>query len=292
MINPHLTEQLNWRYLFNTRKFATSAAAMAVVALLLLGLVSYPQAQQSLGLYQDWQDQGDEISLLERKIGELEQLPQTPLLQQADVVNQVLPSQKPLLELLSGLNLVAGEAKVRISDFALSPGKIASESATAVGQGSAAGQGAAKGGAKKSDADRSSTASRTRSAGSKSSAYDSIKLELTVTGGLREVTFFLTRVERIAPLTTVSKMALSKEGGALSAQFTEPQFAAKLSVTTYFFTQPVVAAIEAPLPKLSPQQNAALEEITDYVLPVAPAQGRVIEGGGLEDLFGVGVLES
>lgn len=257
-------KHLNRRYLLYTRRYATLAAALAVITLGLIGLVLYPQVQSVLELISDSQKTRKTVQTLEAKVASLQSLPQSELLQSEYEINSVLPSKKPLLELLTGLNQVAVSSQIRFTEVTLSPGLVASNSAE--------------------------LEARQRSIRSKGD-FEELALEMKIEGSLDDIQLFLNQIETVSPVTTVTSMKLAElTFRSENTEDDEKLFQATLSTVTYFFTQQVTSTLSAPVDTLAADQAAALEEVNTFLIPRVTEQTE-ITGGGLQDLFGVAEQE-
>lgn len=263
-------EYFNQRYLFTTRRFATLAALLGVSGLLLVGLVVVPQIQSIFTLVTELQNANKDSLQLKQKVDQLANLPQSELLQASSTINNVLPSKKPLLELLSSYNQIAQDAGVQFSDVSLSPGRIATEAAQT-------------GSASTAQAGKKRTAAPTRRA---STEYDQLDLSLKVSGTLAEINSFLQKVEQIAPMTTVTSMSLTEKVVRTEDEAPADFYEADFVTTSYFFTQPVSATVRSPIPTLSTEQKEVITEISLFLIPEVTEQ-TAITGGGLQDLFGL-----
>jgi len=179
---------------------------------------------------------------------------------QAEAVNEVLPSHKPVLELLTSLNGAAAGSGVVVTDFVLSPGEIATDS--------------------------TKVQVNTRKSKGK---YDVLKLELNVTGPLKQVEEFMTLIERISPITSITDITLSRNNTIKDGE-SEISAKADLSLSTYFFTQPINAAIEAPLPQIGTKEQEVFLTIKEFT-PSNLIKQTEIQGGGQTDFFGTEGLE-
>ncbi len=64
---------------------------------------------------------------------------------------------------------------------------------------------------------------------------------------------------------------------------------ATLETRTYFFTQSIKAAVEAPLAKLTPEDQIVLSELDSFSAIELPLQTQI--EGGVDDLFQVKPLQ-
>jgi len=276
---PFKLPALTPRYLFNTRRYLSLSVAIGAVALIMVVLGIIPQIQTTLAFQQKATTEGKKLASLEQKARQLEEILTPEILDQIDTVNILLPSKKPLLELLSSLNQIATQANVTFSGIELSPGTIASEAGAVVPTSTSKTKAKAKKGTVKSSA-----------------TSDTLDVKLTVEGDLVDLNQFFELVERTAPLTTVTSLSLSPKNkalGSLSGGASRPleerlgqAYEADLLVSAAYFTQSISAAIDAQLPALSQSQQTIVAELATF--SVQPFQKQpTIQGGGLQDLFGI-----
>jgi hypothetical protein len=255
---------LNWRLILETRRFLLLAIGCGVLAVGILIFGVIPQVQAALELNDQRQAENKRLQLLAKKAEDLKSVIPT-LLTKATVVNQVLPSKKPLLELMGSLSSASREANVTVTQLDLSPGSISTESAAA-----------AKPVAKSS----------TKSKGRGPSNVGNLNVDIVVEGELGNLEQFFTTMENRAPLSTITSISLSRKSAA-SEDITETDpFEAEVTISTAYFTQSVTSAVESALPSLNEKQELLLKDLEDFILP-PESQQKEIEGGGLNDLFGI-----
>lgn len=282
-------QKINYRYLVHTRRYALIAGGLVVFTLGVIVFLIVPQINTALEQYSQLQKQEDLISQLEVKSQQLLQLPQSQLFASSTQINSVMPSRKPLLELLSALNEVAGNAGVRYSDLSLSPGKVASEGAQLavprVGSGTTGSSAAGSAGAASRTSNRPAQPAGLSSGISGSEA---LAVSLKATGTLANINIFLREIERVAPLTTVTKLSLIERTGTRVDP--DSAFEADMEIQTYFFTKSVSATLTSPIPQITIDQQTIMNELATYRYPSVISQD-MIRGGGLQDLFGIEQLE-
>lgn len=248
------------RILWSTRRPLLLAILLFTAGFLVTMLVLVPQFNEAMALYNNMQKEEPKLEKLEKKLAELQDIELSPEFAQVEIVNNALPSRKPLLELLVALDSVSQETGTKVKNFQLTPGLVASDS-TVLSQSGKAG-----------------------------SAYDSLSLELTVQGTFQQIQDFLLKVEEAAPFTTIVSMEIGNQLNANAPGFDEladdPVFEAVLTNETYFFTQPIAARIDSPLPKIAARELEVLNLLASFVPTDLPEQTE-IRGGGLEDLFQV-----
>jgi len=280
MTNPIQLSGITPKYLLETRRYLTLTVAIAIVSLLVVFIGIMPQIRTSLDLQQKSATEGKKLQAWEKKAQQLEQILTPEILSQIDNVNILLPSRKPLLELLSSLNLVANQAQVTFTGIEISPGSIATDSAGL-------------------QTDAASGKAVKKAKGKASSASDSLDMKITVQGSLANLNSFFELVERTAPLTTVTSLSLQPKAqtvsltssGSLSAPTASQSaiaqpYEADIDVSTAYFTQSISAAIDAALPDLNRSQQQIVTDLSTFTVRPLEAQNG-IQGGGLQDLFGV-----
>lgn len=242
------------KILFSTRKILVLAVMLGLVGLILVSSVIVPQFQQTMDLYKDMQREEPKLEKLQQKLAALEQVQFSPEYAQIEVVEEALPSKKPLLELMVSLNSVSQETGVVVTDFQLSPGLVASDSTQVASK----------------------------------AAYDQLKLDLNVEGTFDQIQDFLLRVEQASPFSTITLMNIGNQINTNSAEFIaegeDAVFQAELQTETYFFTQPIEARVEAPLPTLAQKELDVLAALAAF-RPTDLEEQTEIRGGGLQDLF-------
>lgn len=255
-------KEINMRYWLNTRRPIIFAAVGVIAAVLIIFLAIIPQIQEMFSIQQDIRAEEKKVASLRQKILALEQASTLPIVEKSDQINDLLPSKKPLLEMLTSLNTAAEDAGVSFTNIEVAPGTISTESAQAQPN------------------QRRASGSRESSQTQRSEKLD---LRVTVEGELDNINSFLETIELVAPFSNVTDLSLNERKKTAKNLF---PFEAELVITTYYFTQPIVAAVEAPLPELKDDEATFINEIDSFQFPVV-TQDTVIRGGGLNDLFGV-----
>lgn len=258
-------EDTNFQMLVRMRRPFLYALGTGLLAVVIVITAIIPQINQTYELYSEWQSEKPKLEKLRAKLADIDAVTVSPEFAQVQLVDQTLPSKKPLLEVLTSLNSVTLQSGARVSDFEISPGIVATDAASL----------------EEAQKLRSST----------QGPYDALTLELEIEGGFNQLEQFMYLVERVAPFTTISELELNTN----SAQISEldesfDTFTATLQTDTYYFTQPISVTVEQALPRISSEDQLVLSELASFTNNDVPAQLEII-GGGLEDLFGVEGLE-
>lgn len=261
-----LNQQNTFKYFYNTRRFLIWSAFLGGLAVCLIILSIVPQVSSINNLYNEMLKENKRLAQLRVKVAQLDDAANSTIILNADKINMTLPSRKPLLELLSGLNSIGNKTRVSFNDISLSPGRISTESAEVATTGR-----------------RGATVAPKR--------YETLDLDVTVTGQIQNINQFLKEVEMLAPFTNVTAMTLNERVGS-QLTGSETTFEAKLTITTYFFNRAITATIDASLPQLTAAQQNVITGIQSFTFTTIEAQNE-IRGGGLENLFpNVGSLPS
>ncbi len=245
-------EDFNARIFLSTRRDFVIAIVLGVVGVALILFAIIPQVQGAFSLYQELDGEKPKLQKLLTKLQELQNLAYTPEYAQIGQVNAALPSKKPLLELLTGLNAVSTQTHVFIDSFELNPGLIATEAELEQAQDTP-------------------------------TAYDKLSLSLKLTGTFESLQEFMIQLERISPFTTIISLNLSDPKPAPDGSLFQ---SAELETETYYFTQPIKVTIDAPIPQISAADQKVLSDLNQFNVTDLPVQTE-IRGGGLDDLFGV-----
>lgn len=279
MINKTQAE-FNWRVLLSTRTSMAYAIAGVVAALVVILAGIIPQIQGTIELVQQLETEKPKLESLKQKLVELDQIQFTPEYSQISIVNTALPSKKPLLELLMSLQSIAASNQVLVTELQLNPGDIATSSATAQ-------MGAATGTTiTTAPTPTPAPAGATGTGANSGLAVGSLTLGMTVKGTQAQVQSFLTMLEKATPFTTITQLSVERIKDTNGQTNT---MEARVKTDTSFFTQPITAALEAPLPQLSDEERQVLSSISAFVENELPEQTQVTSGG-VEDLFGVSPL--
>jgi Tfp pilus assembly protein PilO len=265
-------KHLSYRYWWINRRQLVWAVGFGVVSIVLIVGVIVPQITAVTQLYTTKQKHAATTTKLEKKAQELEQYASSSLAAKATKITDTLPSKKPLLEVLTGLNVLAGQTGVKFEDISLNPGKISTESA-------------------KPTAPRITAANKGKKTGPAAKTYEQMELQLTISGVLPQINTFVQRVETLAPIATVTKLSLLPLSGKKASEGDEEsKFEAELGISAYFFTQSVSTTLEAALPEIGAKEQKTIAELDTFFFPDV-SQPQTIQGGGVEDLFNAASLE-
>jgi len=261
--------EINIQSLITNRRYLIFTVVSALVALTVVFSGIIPQINSLFDLNSEIELGQEKLDVLRQKTADLENIEAREAYDSLESVDRILPSKKPLLELLTALNLVAGKNNVSFVDLSLSPGKIASESAEFL-------DGAKTKGRKK------------KVQPATGDGYDSLIVELEIFGLFDNVQKFFLDIEKVAPLTTITSLSLDIKSDDIISPSDEVQ--AEVVLGSYYFTQSVTANVSSSLPSIGSKEREIIAEIKDYLYPSVNVR-KQIEGGGLEDLFGLSLQE-
>ncbi len=245
-----------WRVILNTRRDFILALACVALSLILILTLLLPKA---LGLpkdYGDWQSEKKELQQLQGKLVALDNTLQLADQDSLEITDTILPSKKPLLELLTSLRRVEAMAGVKVVNLTLAPGLLASASSQLADD----------------------TRRRRDQAG-----YEVLDLEMTVSGSFDKTQQFMVLLEKITPFTTISSFSLS--GESRSEADSAESMSTNITTGTYFVNK-TVSSLDAILPNMSQTERQVLQQLQTFQKSTLTDQTQV-QGGGATDLFGV-----
>ena len=251
-------EKINFKRLMDTRRFLLIFIFLCGLIFLIVFFAVIPQVNNIFGLQQKINQESDKLRQLQTKLSALEDAQTLQLVQNSEVINHAFPSYKPLLELMAGINFIARQSNASIADIKLSPGLISTQSAEAVITGS-------------------------KKAKPIETGYKSLSVNLKIVGDIDGVNQFLSGIERISPLSNVTRIALSEKRGDTLDTTT---YEAELEIVTYYFTQTIKSTVDAALPSVGATEMELIKEISDYAI-AEPIKQINIQGGGNVNLFGI-----
>ncbi len=241
----------NWKLLWNTRKELVLGVLFFILSLMILILGILQQIGPVQAEVKELKDKKAELAKFTDKAKQLQELALDPSFNQSSAIDQVLPSHKPLLEILSNLNRVAQSSEVVIKNFSLNPGEIATDT---------------------TKVKKTTTNQR----------YDYLDLDFTVSGPLWKIQTFLTLIEQVTPISTITSISINRD----IDEDKNAQAQAELILRTFFFTQPIKTTITNPLPSIANNDKKIIEQINELV-PSTITQQQDIIVGNRGNLFGL-----
>jgi Tfp pilus assembly protein PilO len=246
--------ELNWRLFWNTRKEFVLSILFFVFAFLMIIVGIFQQISPLSAQLSQVKARETEVNKYKSKATNLEEIASSRQVDTFTEVDKVLPSHKPLLEVLTNLNNVAQSTQVVIENFSLNPGNLASDSTQV----------------KKS---------------SSGSAYDYLDLDFSVVGPLWKVQNFMTLIEQTTPISTITSISINRD----ITKDSNAEARANLILRSFYFTQPIKTTISSALPQVADSQRQILDEINQLIPNNLESQTEVIKGNrgnlfGLQDV--------
>lgn len=268
---PFDDPNFNWRRWAYLRRYFLFAAAILLLSIIIIFAAVIPQFFGDLELTNKLQDERQVLLALKNKVDALQKSLFLNTPENNRRVNLALPSEKPLLQLLSTTNIVAQNAQVSLGNIETSPGSLATMSGK--------------------NTEDSFVTSNEDAFLPKSTAKDikTLVINVTVNGSLAQINSFIQQMEQSTPLINISQIALTSQdaGTGSDVPYSQAKFQAKLNLTTYYFVQPISVLVDTPLPKIGAKEQALLQNLNAFQFPEIQKQQQ-IQGGGLNDLFGGG----
>ncbi|KUK79026.1 MAG: hypothetical protein XD95_0654 [Microgenomates bacterium 39_7] len=258
---------LNFKLLINTRKQLILAIIMIWGVVGLIFFAIKPQVETIFSTNQKLDQEKDQYQRITRKLEELKQIEVSDQFQQKEQVDHVLPSYKPVLELLFNLNQAVQLSGVNATNLQISPGEIATPSAEL--------ELLESGTSRKSDAPSTSKQRR----------YSNLALNLTVQGDSDAVDEFLELAERITPFTSIIELSIRGARGGDEEKSTSST-EAEMTLHSYYYTQVITTDIDDSLPTVSDEELRAFNTIQQFV-PSGFQQPTEVRNFNVEDLFEV-----
>lgn len=243
--------EINWKLFWNTRKELVLAILFFIMSAMILFIGIINQISPIKADMSKLKEREGELAKFLEKAEQLKQLAVDPNFNQSSDIDKVLPSHKPLLEILSNLNNVANNSEVAIKNFSLNPGEIASDTTKV----------------KKS---------------TNNQKYDYLDLDFSVSGPLWKIQNFLSLIEQVTPISTVTSISISRN----IDEDKNAQAQADLVLRTFYFTQPIKTTITNPLPEIAAADRQILNDINELIPNDLEKQEDVIKGNR-GNLFGI-----
>ncbi len=256
-------KKTNYQYLLQTRKFLLVSIGLAAVCAFVALTILFPNVSKVTTLSANIKKEQRKLDNLQKKKDILQNVSSTDLYGKKDKINAILPSTKPLLQLLNQIDRVSSENQVIISEFGLVPGQISTDSAK----------------------EKTTKKSPTQNAN-----VDSIETKIVVVGTINRINAFLKEINFIAPLTQITELSLK---GINRKDLVEQQtagesvFEATLTLSTSFFVGKVQADPAKSLPDVKTFTNEQSSELDQFKVGVSSQLplNPVLNPDGKKDLF-------
>lgn len=244
-------KEINWKLFWNTRKEMVLAVLFFVLSLMIVLIGIIKQISPIQKDLKTLKEKEAEVAKFLEKSEQLKQLAVDPNFNQSSDIDKVLPSHKPLLEILSNLNSIANNSEVIIKNFSLNPGEIATDTTKV----------------KKT---------------TNNQKYDYLDLDFSVSGPLWKIQDFLNLIEKVTPISTITSISISRN----IDDDKNAQAQADLVLRTFYFTQPIKTTITSPLPSIAAVDRKILNDVNELIPNDLEQQDSVIKGDR-GNLFGL-----
>ncbi len=246
-------KRFNFKLYLNTRRELVYAVSLVVLSVFFGVGVFLPQLSKLVKLRSDFLKERQKTELLREKAENLDSLRIGVDIKRLKILDQLLPNEKPFLEVMNQLTNISRLSRVQIDDLKVSPGIISQEDNVSL------------------------KSNKLRSRG-----YESLRLELVVSGPFRSVKRFMNLLEKMAPFTTINSFTLSQSNQSSD----EDLVSARLEIDSYFYTRASLKPQQLVLTKLSQADLDLIKELSEFK-QLNVTFGEVIKDGFNQDLFGV-----
>jgi len=262
-------------YFLRARRYLVLTVVLGVAVLGLVALLWMQEVPQVVDLWGKLQTEKQNAAALQRKAAALQSSAAIDQVDNYHKIDTLLPSKKPLLQLLDNLGAAATSAQVSLSQIQTTPGRVATNSAQL-----------------QSDASTLAVSVPNE----KINGIDVLDVGVTVDGSLPQINAFVKNIENITPISDITQFQLTQTMGSQQTSQGVVQSAngyeAKLRVTSYYFTQPISVTIDASLPEVNATEQQFLNQLSTFNF-ASETQQQNVQGGGLNDLFNTpGAIQS
>jgi hypothetical protein len=257
---------INYQYFLHTRKYLVIAIGLSVASVFVTMTILLPNFNKVRTLLSTVNTEKRKLANLQRKSDTLQNVQSTDLYSKRESINAILPSSKPLLQLLNQIDKVSKENQVIVSEFGVVPGEISTPSAEF----------------------KETTPPKPKG---QNPNLDILETKLNIIGRIDNINSFLRSINTLTPLTETTELSLrgiNRQDLVDQNLMTDSSvFEATLTLTSYFFVGDVQTDPTRDLPDLNrftTEETAQLDEFQIPVSSLVPVDFNV-EGGGKENLF-------
>jgi len=166
------------------------------------------------------------LAVLKRKSQLLQSLDRNEIERRVKKLEEVFPSEKPVINLIASLNQISQQEGVTFRGIQLEPGRIVKYTSEEGG----------------------------KQADLVTNELQDFTINFNIQGKLSAVTSFISRLEKAAPLMKIESLSLSLDGSNCS-----------LAVRVYYQTLPeILGVLDKPVPLLTENEKEILNEIATY----------------------------
>jgi hypothetical protein len=240
-----LPTEIDFQAILRMKQYVIFPALTVIVIVGLLSFFVVPSFRKVSKLRREISLASQELEALDDKVGVLESFDEPALFEQVEVLEQVLPSKKDVFGLLAKVNGLATDNKIAVGKFVLSPGSIATETATE---------------SARSESQQVTDSRRARGA----SSLESIAIALSISGPFDGVSTFLKGIEQSKPLMKLTKIKLFPEKLRSPSATTSASLrvGASLELDLFFVALPKqIGAVGDPIFPLSEVEQELYDEL-------------------------------
>lgn len=225
-----LPEEASLKAVLEMRKYVYLPLLVVITIIALTIFIVYPNVQKIVNVRKQIEAAKIELTALNRKVGVLEEIDEEELNERLVVMERVLPTSKVVLGWMRSFNGLASETGVTLGSFALSPGILASESATPSADEAVSGE----------DSIQAKEPSKRTVAKSQLEFFD---IALEIWGDYVSVVDFISGIEKISPFAKLTQFTFAPRKSIKEDLFFSSSGAgrleAKLVVKVFYTPLPV-----------------------------------------------------
>ncbi len=262
-------QNLNLKLLVNSRKKLLLAILLVWATVFMIFFGIKKQIESIFEINHKLDIEKEQFQRVTMKLNELKQIKISDQFKQKEKVDEVLPSHKPVLELLFNIQQIAQSSQASIVSLFINPGKIATESAEL-------------------DLIETQTSSLKKDQPTvtpRQKKFDSLQMELVVRGTPDQVDSFLNTIERITPFTSIVELSIRDSKSKITdTEITRQE--ATIVLNTYHYTQVISTSVDSALPTVGEKELRAFNTILDF----APSEYKLpseIRNANIEDFFNI-----
>lgn len=189
-----------------------------------------------LKLREENKNMNTKLAAMTKKSQLLQSLDEPEISKKVEKLEEIFPSDKPVLSLFASLNQLALEENVVFGGIELTPGKLEKIQPSSV----------------QNEADGATPATAVESV--ESSDLQEVEISFNIEGQLEDITDFIRQLEKNSPLTQIESVSLSLDG-----------LIAFLKVKVFYQGFPEsLGSVEKPVPVLTEKEKEILAMITDF----------------------------
>jgi len=199
-----------------------------IVTLFLISFVIFfPVFKNSFKIKEQNKKQRLILAKINDKLGKLEAIDENQIKERVRLVEDIFPSQKPVLNLMNSLEYLSGEEDVVFGGLTLKPGNIGISS--------------------------------------DKNKRQNFKISFKIEGKLSNISSFISALEKVSPLMKIENLSLTMKNQDEEEQENFSLLTAAFDVLVFYQPMPkIMGAIDKPLAMLSDKEEEVLKTISSY----------------------------